>query len=245
MSLRIEDYGLVGDTHTVAVIGTDGSVDWLCLPRLDSDACFAALLGGAEHGRWALGPAGGFRLLGRRYRGESLVLETELANDQGVVRLVDFMPLRGDDYPTLVRRVEGVSGRVEMDSELRLRFDYGLDSALLLIPAVGFLPADDKRVRGTIKAIEKHLCDGGFVQRYTMDAETEAVDGLPPGEASFLMCSFWLADAYVLQGRVAKADVSTSSCSTCATTSACSPRSTTSGPAHSSATCRRPTPTSA
>lgn len=534
MGLRIEDYGLVGDTHTVALVGVDGSVDWLCLPRIDSDACFAALLGQPDHGRWALAPAGGSRPVGRRYRPDTLVLETDLANDQGVVRLIDFMPLRGD-FPTLVRRVEGLSGRVDMSSELCLRFDYGkvepwihldggrvhaaagpdlvtfdgaddteitrgvcrsrftvsqgehidlqmsyrrpgqqtpprldvdrvlrqtqrwwerwmggctydgpyeeavrrsmvilkalsyaptggiaaagttslpeqlggvrnwdyrycwlrdatytlmalldagfrqeaiawrewllralagqpaqmqimygidgrrrlheveldwlpgyadsrpvrvgnaaseqfqldvygelmdslyqarahdiapdesawaveralmdfleshwddpdngvwemrgprrdfthskmmawvgvdravraverygvagpvdrwralrqqifdevcekgydsrrrtftmyygskaLDSALLLMPAVGFLPANDKRVKGTIEAIEKNLCTDGFVQRYTMNAETEGVDGLPPGEASFLMCSFWLADAYALQGR--------------------------------------------
>ena len=124
MPLRIEDYALIGDTYTAALVGYDGSIDWLCLPRFDSAACFAAILGDRENGRWLLAPAGDHRAVGRRYRPDTLVLETEFATDEGSVRVVDCMPIRGD-HPDLVRRVEGLQGRVRMRSELVLRFDYG------------------------------------------------------------------------------------------------------------------------
>lgn len=125
MALRIEDYGLIGDTQTAALVGRDGSIDWLCLPRFDSGACFASLLGTPDHGRWLLTPAGDARPVGRRYRPGTMILETELANDEGTVRLIDFMPVR-DRCPDLVRIVEGVSGRVTVRMELTIRFDYGL-----------------------------------------------------------------------------------------------------------------------
>ncbi|MFL6141137.1 MAG: glycoside hydrolase family 15 protein [Labedaea sp.] len=124
MSLRIEDYALIGDTHSAGLVGFDGSMDWLCLPRIDSGACFAALLGGPEHGHWTIGPVGGRRTLRRGYRGDTLVLETEVANEDGVVRLVDCMPIRAE-HPQVVRMVEGVQGRVRLRSEVVLRFDYG------------------------------------------------------------------------------------------------------------------------
>ena len=124
MALPLEDYAIVGDTQTAALIGRDGSVDWLCFPRFDSGAIFAALLGTEEHGRWLLAPASPVRATRRRYRGDSLVLETEFDTDEGTVRLIDFMPVRGE-APDLVRIVEGVRGRVPMRMELRLRFDYG------------------------------------------------------------------------------------------------------------------------
>ena len=124
MSLPLEDYALIGDMYTAALVGRDGSVDWLCLPRFDSDACFAALLGGPEHGRWQLAPAGDHRPARRRYRGDSLVLETEFTTPDGVVRVVDCMPVGGERVD-LVRRVEGVSGRVPMHTELALRFGFG------------------------------------------------------------------------------------------------------------------------
>ncbi len=123
-SVRIEDYAIVGDTQTIALVGIDGSIDWLCLPRFDSGACFAALLGDASHGRWQIAPAGGVRRTRRRYRGDTLVLETEMETADGVVRVVDSMPIRGK-YPDVVRVVEGVSGSVPMRSELVVRFDYG------------------------------------------------------------------------------------------------------------------------
>lgn len=122
--MRIEDYAIIGDTQTIALVGIDGSIDWLCLPRFDSGACFAALLGDASHGRWQIAPARGARRRSRRYRGPTLVLETETETPGGVVRVVDCMPVRGR-YPDVVRVVEGVSGSVAMRSELVVRFDYG------------------------------------------------------------------------------------------------------------------------
>jgi len=124
MALPIEDYAIIGDTHTAALVSRDGSIDWLCLPRFDSPACFAALLGGHEHGRWLIAPAGAVRSVHRRYRGDSLVLETEYRTSTGTVRLVDCMPPRQED-PDVARVVEGVSGRVRMRMELVIRFDYG------------------------------------------------------------------------------------------------------------------------
>jgi GH15 family glucan-1,4-alpha-glucosidase len=124
MSLPIENYALVGDSHTAALVGSDGSIDWLCLPRFDSGACFAALLGGPEHGRWLLAPAAQPRGVRRRYRGESLILETEFDTDEGTVRVIDFMPL-SDKRWDIVRIVEGLSGRVSLRMELEVRFDYG------------------------------------------------------------------------------------------------------------------------
>ncbi|XVQ82927.1 glycoside hydrolase family 15 protein [Microbispora siamensis] len=122
--MRIEDYALIGDMHTAALVGRDGSVDWLCLPRFDSGACFAALLGGRPAGRWLLAPAGEGACTGRRYRDGTLVLETTWDMPGGCVRVLDFMPPRGE-APDLVRIVEGVRGRVEMRTELLLRFEYG------------------------------------------------------------------------------------------------------------------------
>jgi GH15 family glucan-1,4-alpha-glucosidase len=121
---RIEDYGLIGDLQTAALVGRDGSIDWLCLPRFDSPACFAALLGDERHGRWLLAPSSGGPGTRRRYRGDSLVLETEWDTPDGTVRVVDLMPPRGE-APDVVRIVEGVSGRVRVRTELLLRFDYG------------------------------------------------------------------------------------------------------------------------
>jgi GH15 family glucan-1,4-alpha-glucosidase len=121
---RIEDYGLIGDLQTGALVGRDGSIDWLCLPRFDSGACFAALLGDADNGHWRIGPADGGPATSRRYIGETLVLESTWESTAGTVRLVDFMPHR-HRTPDVVRIVEGVSGRVPMRSVLRLRFDYG------------------------------------------------------------------------------------------------------------------------
>ena len=124
MPLPIEDYGLIGDTQTVALVGRDGSIDWLCLPRFDAPACFAALLGEPRHGRWWIGPADGRQAHTRRYRGESLVLEQEFETGSGAVRLIDVMPIRKRE-PDLVRVVEGVSGEVDMRMDLTVRFDYG------------------------------------------------------------------------------------------------------------------------
>jgi GH15 family glucan-1,4-alpha-glucosidase len=121
---RIEDYGLIGDLQTAALVGRDGSIDWACFPRFDSGACFAALLGTSEHGRWIISPRVDAREAGRRYRPRTLVLETEWETETGSVRLIDFMPPRGK-APDIVRIVEGVRGEMEMASELVIRFDYG------------------------------------------------------------------------------------------------------------------------
>ncbi|MZF59099.1 glycoside hydrolase family 15 protein [Streptomyces sp. SID5594] len=126
---RIEDYALIGDMQTAALVCRDGTADWLCLPRFDSHAVFAGLLGTEEHGFWRLGPArpeGAEPLSAdrRRYRGDSLILESEWDTPRGTVRVTDFMPPR-DGAPQLIRIVEGVSGRVPMRSELRMRFSYG------------------------------------------------------------------------------------------------------------------------
>ncbi|MGY1709451.1 glycoside hydrolase family 15 protein [Geodermatophilus sp. SYSU D00758] len=121
---RIEDYGLIGDLQTAALVGRDGSIDWLCLPRFDSAACFAALLDDERAGRWLLAPVAGGTCTRRRYRGDSLVLETGWETPEGAVRVVDLMPIRGE-AADVVRIVEGLSGRVTVRSELRLRFDHG------------------------------------------------------------------------------------------------------------------------
>lgn len=131
MALRIEEYALVGDTYTAALVGSDGSIDWLCLPRFDSPACFAALLGDAGHGRFLVGPVGGARSTRRRYVGESMVLVTEHTCDGGVLEVVDCMPVRDDGGATeggnadIVRVARCTSGSVEVEVELVVRFDYG------------------------------------------------------------------------------------------------------------------------
>ena len=124
MAGLIEDYAVIGDLQTAALVGRDGSLDWLCLPRFDSPACFAALLDTPEAGRWKLAPVAGGASSRRRYRGDTLVLENEWDTPDGTVRVIDLMPVRGQ-AADVVRIVEGVSGRVRMRSELQLRFDYG------------------------------------------------------------------------------------------------------------------------
>ncbi|MGW2648192.1 glycoside hydrolase family 15 protein [Streptomyces sp. NPDC001393] len=124
MNARIEDYALIGDEQTAALVGKNGSIDWLCLPRFDSGACFARLLGDDSHGYWRIAPTGADTCTRRAYRPDTLVLDTEWETDQGTVRVTDLMPQR-DRAPDVVRIVEGVSGRVTVRSTLRLRFDYG------------------------------------------------------------------------------------------------------------------------
>ncbi|MEU6881151.1 glycoside hydrolase family 15 protein [Streptomyces sp. NPDC046712] len=124
MTQSIDDYALIGDLQTAALVGRDGSIDWLCLPRFDSAACFAALLGDEDNGHWRIAPKGATVCTRRGYAGDSLVLETYWETRTGTVKVVDFMPQR-DKAPDVMRIVEGVSGSVEMSSVLRLRFDYG------------------------------------------------------------------------------------------------------------------------
>jgi GH15 family glucan-1,4-alpha-glucosidase len=124
MPLPIEDYALIGDCHTAALVGRDGSIDWLCLPRFDSGACFAALLGGPRHGRWLIAPVAAAPSVRRRYRDGTLILETDFETSEGAVRITDFMPLSSQRWD-VVRMVEGLRGRVAMRMELVIRFDYG------------------------------------------------------------------------------------------------------------------------
>src|SRR5438067_3514510 len=121
---RIEDYALIGDLQTAALVSRQGSVDWCCFPRFDSGACFAALLGRPEHGRWLLAPATEVRRSTRRYRHDTLILESIFETGEGTVRALDFMPPRGV-APDIVRIVEGLDGAVPMRSELVIRFDFG------------------------------------------------------------------------------------------------------------------------
>ena len=123
--MLIEDYGLVGDLRTAALVGRNGSVDWLCLPRFDSASCFSALLGDERHGRWLVAPADEVLATSRRYRPGTLVLDTDFETADGAVRVTDFMPPRGDGPPRFMRIVQGLRGHVRMRLELVLRPDYG------------------------------------------------------------------------------------------------------------------------
>jgi len=140
VTLRIEDYGIIGDTHTAGLVGCDGSIDWLCLPRFDSDACFAKLLGGDTHGFWRIAPVTDAYQARRRYRGDTLVLETEFETADGVAKVVDCMPIR-ESHPQVVRMVEAVRGEVAMRMDLVIRFGYGS-----MVPWV-------RRVDGLLSAI--------------------------------------------------------------------------------------------
>jgi GH15 family glucan-1,4-alpha-glucosidase len=126
MSRPIESYGLIGNMVTSALVGADGSIDWLCVPHFDSGACFAALLGDADNGHWQIAPAGQVTSTSRRYLDDTMILETRFETAEGAVSVTDFMPLTdNEDYVSLVRLVRGETGRVAMRSELTLRFDYG------------------------------------------------------------------------------------------------------------------------
>jgi GH15 family glucan-1,4-alpha-glucosidase len=124
MALRIEDYALIGDCRTAALVSRDGSIDWLCAPRFDSGACFAALVGTADNGRWRIAPREEVQRVRRRYRAGTLVLETEFSTASGTVVVVDAMA-RNSDSPRVLRLVEGKEGQVPMHLELVIRFDYG------------------------------------------------------------------------------------------------------------------------
>jgi GH15 family glucan-1,4-alpha-glucosidase len=124
MPRRIEDYAVIGDCESAALCGNDGSIDWLCWPRFDSDACFASLLGAPENGRWKLAPAQENARVTRHYREGTLILETEFETAEGAVTLIDFMPIRGK-HSHIVRLVRGKRGKVRMIMDLTIRFDYG------------------------------------------------------------------------------------------------------------------------
>ena len=142
MSCRIEDYALIGDCQTAALISRDGSIDWLCYPRFDSGACFAALLGTKEHGRWLLAPQEDVVSARRRYRDDTLILETDYTTASGSATVIDFMPVR-DGHPDLIRRVIGRSGEMRMGTEIIIRFDYGS-----LVPWVRRVPRGIAAIAG-------------------------------------------------------------------------------------------------
>src|SRR5438552_7268459 len=124
MPVRIEDYALIGDCYTAALVSRDGSIDWLCVPRFDSGACFAALLGKPENGRWLLAPRGEVLSTRRHYRDGTVVLETEYETADGVAVVIDCMPMRARS-PNVIRMVVGRRGEVRMGMEFIIRFDYG------------------------------------------------------------------------------------------------------------------------
>jgi GH15 family glucan-1,4-alpha-glucosidase len=124
MAARLEDYALIGDCHSAALVSRDGSIDWLCLPRFDSGACFAALLGTETNGCWRLAPAGGVKSVSRRYEPGTAILATTWETESGALEVLDFMAVRSDD-PHVIRIVKGLRGTVEVQSEMIFRFDYG------------------------------------------------------------------------------------------------------------------------
>src|SRR5438105_14520184 len=175
---RIGDYALIGDCHSAALVGRDGSIDWRCGPRIDSGACFAALLGTRENGRWLVSPRGEHRVK-RRYRPGTLILETEFETDEGAVTLLDFMPARTTACD-LVRTVVGKRGRVAMTMELILRFDYGAT-----VPWVSRLP-DGGGIRAVAGPDMVHLCSP--VELEGRDLTTVANFGVAAGETlSFVL----------------------------------------------------------
>ena len=169
---RIEDYAMLGDTETAALVGKDGSIDWLCTPRFDSAACFAALLGDEDNGRWQLAPATDVLRIERAYRPGTLILDTVFHTAEGSVAVTDFMVPR-DERPNLIRIVEGRSGRVPMAMDLRVRFDYGS-----IIPWV-------RQDHGRLLAVAgpDGLCLDTPVETHGMDHRTEARFSVAAGES--------------------------------------------------------------
>jgi GH15 family glucan-1,4-alpha-glucosidase len=216
MPLRIEDYALIGDCETAALVGLDGSIDWACWPRFDSDACFAALLGTPEHGRWRLAPFSDCRAITRRYVGDTLILETRFETDRGTVKLIDFMPPRALNAD-LVRLVVGETGSVPMRLQLAVRFGYGArvpwvhrqeDGTLRIIAGADQLVL---RTDAPIK-VANNCIEGDFVVKAgetVAFALTYAPSHLPPPEPCDAQQAFdetkkfwedWSAKAHVVPG---------------------------------------------
>jgi GH15 family glucan-1,4-alpha-glucosidase len=169
--MRIEDYGLIGDLQSAALVGRNGSIDWLCLPRFDSPSCFTALLGDESHGRWLVAPSVDVTGTSRRYRPGTLVLETEFQTAEGTVRVTDFMPRRGGRAPQVMRIVDGLAGRVPMRMELALRLDYGA-----VVPWVDPM-VDGARVQAGPDAFHLSTRLELSVDREATTAEFTAVEG--------------------------------------------------------------------
>jgi GH15 family glucan-1,4-alpha-glucosidase len=186
MAGLIEDYALIGDMQTAALVGRDGSVDWLCLPRFDSDACFAALLGDERNGQWRICPTTVDGPVSRRgevswqYLGDSLILETTWRTFSGAVRVIDFMPPRDHADPVLVRIVQGIEGSVEMESVLRVRFGYGK-----VLPWV-------RRTGNDIRAIAgpDSVCFHGSVRSVGQNMAHEAVFDVQAGERQWFVLTW-------------------------------------------------------
>lgn len=167
MSTPLEDYGLIGDGETGCLVSRTGSIDWLCWPRFDSDACFAALLGKPEHGCWSFASADGTPVtaIRRSYQPDTLILETEIRASDEIVRLIDFMPIR-EDAPTLIRIVEGMEGHARLCMTLRLRFDYGLIPAWIELVDEGLSATIGPDLvilhTPTVLTIDKHAAEAQF-----------------------------------------------------------------------------------
>jgi GH15 family glucan-1,4-alpha-glucosidase len=192
MGLPIEQYALIGDCHTAALVGSNGSIDWLCFPRFDSGACFAALLGGPEHGYWSLTPSGKVQAVVRRYRDGCMILESELQTAQGRVRIIDWMPI-SDRRWDLVRIVEGLSGTVEMRMELAVRFDYGsiipwvrrIDEALVMTagPDTLELRASVATMGENMKTVADFRIAAGQRETFRLHYRPSQLAMLPPIDA--------------------------------------------------------------
>jgi GH15 family glucan-1,4-alpha-glucosidase len=169
--MLLEDYGLIGDLEAAALVGRNGAVDWLCLPRFDSASCFSALLGDDQHGRWLVAPAGEVRVNSRRYRPGTLVLETDFETSEGAVRLIDFMPRRAQGPPRVMRIVEGLRGRVPMRVELSVRPDYGSIKPWIELASDGALATAGPDAFRLSTPLPLHVEDG------TVIAEFVAVEG--------------------------------------------------------------------
>jgi GH15 family glucan-1,4-alpha-glucosidase len=169
--MLLEDYGLIGDQQAAALVGRNGSVDWLCVPRYDSASCFTALLGDERYGRWLLCPAGEVVESSRRYRPGTLVLETDFETGGGAVRVIDFMPRRGQGPPRLMRIVEGLRGRVPMRMELTLRPDYGSIRPWVEVASDGVVATAGPDAFRLSTPLRLHVEDG------TVSAEFTVVEG--------------------------------------------------------------------
>jgi GH15 family glucan-1,4-alpha-glucosidase len=216
--VRLEDYGLIGDLQSAALVGSNGSVDWLCLPRFDSPSCFSALLGNEAHGCWIVSPAGEVRACSRRYRpgtqaaGHGATTPTPRLWP-GWCSTAPYNSLRDSRWTVPWERWKQIRDEIHRevcekgyDAERRTFTQYygskELDASVLNIPLVGFLPGSDERVADTIDAVSSELSRDGFVSRYST-AVTD--DGLSGDEGQFLACSFWLVSALAVNGRVDEA----------------------------------------
>jgi GH15 family glucan-1,4-alpha-glucosidase len=169
MALRIEDYAIVGDTETVALVGNNGSIDWLCFPRFDSAACFAALLGDANNGRWLIAPAVATTRVDRRYRPGTLVLETDFETPEGAVRVVDCM-LPREGSPDVIRLVEGLRGRVPMQLQLNPRFDYGHRVPLVSSVPGGAIAVAGPEALSLRTSVDLDVTNGSISSQFTVSA---------------------------------------------------------------------------